>query len=103
MKKFILPKYAIKELYRANDYAEKSTAAMKRFEQWLEQTLGDEYDFFDLMETLTASKDRRYEDIRGCSEELTEISYGNGVNVEALEQAINDWLIKQKGRGCSLK
>lgn len=78
-----IPKYIEKELQKASDYVNKSSKCIQKFENWVLQNVREDFDFSVLRLTEDQS-DEIYQ-----TEALTEIEYGNDVDIDALERTIN--------------
>lgn len=89
-----LPQYIIRELQKANDYANKSRNCVEEFEKWVLKNVDEDFSFDVLRATEYGEFD---ESSKNQTEALTELEYGNGVDVYDIEQAINAWINRKTG------
>ena len=76
---FKIPKYIENELIKANEYAIKSSECIGKFEEWVRKNVDEDFDFEMLRGECC--------DITDGTEALTEIEYGNDVDIEAMQMA----------------
>ena len=83
-----IPKYIEKELEKASSYANKVGTCVGKFEDWVRNNVSEDFDF----ELLRAGVD----DISRSTEALTEVEYGNGVDIMEIERVLNIWIADNK-------
>jgi len=81
-----IPKYIIEKLYQARSHASKSKACIAEFKLWVYENVDEDFDFDILSASASglSMKDEIHQ-----TEALTEIEYGNEVDIEAIERCIN--------------
>jgi len=90
MDKYIrIPKYIQKELQDASKYALKSHACVEKFEQWVKNNVNEYFEMDVLSACANDVNGISWEDQKFQTEALTEIEYGNDVDIDALERTLN--------------
>ena len=74
MKEVKLPKHIIKELNKASDYAKKLDECVFKFEQWVKESVDENFDF-NALRAMSSEIDDEYQ-----TEALTDIEYGRDLN-----------------------
>ena len=83
-----IPKYIEKELEKASEYANKSHRSIDKFMEWVINNVDENFDF-DYLRAIV-------DDISKSTEALTEIEYGNEVDIGELERVLNIWIADNK-------
>jgi hypothetical protein len=84
-----IPKYIQKELEKASEHVLKSHNCVKKFEQWVKDNTNEYFEMCVLSGCASDAEGISWEDQKYQTEALTEIEYGNEVDIDALERAIN--------------
>ena len=85
MKDIKLPKYIVKELYKASDYAQMVDKCISKFEQWVKENVDENFDF-DALRAMSYEIGEKFQ-----TEALTDIEHGTGVDAEEIEKVLNYW------------
>jgi len=83
-----IPKYIQKELSAASDCVNKMNKYISDFEDWVRNNIDENFDF-DLLRASSSEISPYGEDSKFQTEALTEVEYGNEVDIDALERTLN--------------
>lgn len=92
MKEIKLPKYIIRELIKASNHAQEVSVCIENFEKWVKENVDEEFD----IETLRAMSYKIDEKFQ--TEALTDIEYGQEVDIKEIERVLNVWVQTTKKR-----
>lgn len=84
-----IPNYMQKELEQARNYILKFNKCIGNFEQWVKENTNEYFEFAVLRGCAEEVSGLTWEDQKFQTEALTEIEYGNEVDIDALERSIN--------------
>ena len=84
-----VPKYMQNELEKASSYIIEAHKKIEKFEEWVKNNTNEHFDMAVLRGCANDVSGLTWDDQEHQTEALTEIEYGNEVNIDELEKAIN--------------